>query len=442
MPVIAGDRPSTALDKTGLKRIREAFVASAKRAARLGLDGIQVHAAHGYLLHNFLSPLSNQRTDEYGGSFTNRMRFPLEVYAAVREAFPAEKPVSLRVSATDWMPGGWDLESTIAFAEAAKALGCCAVNVSSGGTDPKQAIPLAPGYQVPMAREIRRATGLPVVGVGLITDFDHAESIVATGDADMIGIARRFCSIRAGPGMRQRISARKSAWRINICVRSRSAIAISSCAKHGVSTKSDVSLHPKAEKPCYAESGRPFRMTDLARYGSLEAAILACAKGDRVALRAIYEAESARLLGIAFRMLKRRAAAEDVLQDTFLTLWEQAHRFDGRPGYGRAWLSTLLRNRTLNVLRGEARLELVEDFEPLGLEMPGESAEDAMTRLSEESALKRCLEGLEEARRKIILLAFTEGLSHGEIAARLGTPLGTVKSWVRRSLLTLKECMG
>ncbi len=189
-PVIAGDRPSMALDKTGLKRIRDAFVASAKRAARLGLDGIQVHAAHGYLLHNFLSPLANQRTDEYGGSLANRMRFPLEVYEAVREAFPAEKPVSMRVSATDWMPGGWDLDSTIALAEAAKARGCCAINVSSGGTDPKQAIALAPGYQVPFAREIRRATGLPVVAVGLITDFDHAESIVATGDADMIGIAR------------------------------------------------------------------------------------------------------------------------------------------------------------------------------------------------------------------------------------------------------------
>lgn len=183
-------------------------------------------------------------------------------------------------------------------------------------------------------------------------------------------------------------------------------------------------------------------MTLLARYGSLEDAILACASGDRMALRAIYEAEGARLLGIAFRMLKRRAAAEDVVQDTFLTLWEQARRFDGRPGHGRAWLTTLLRNRTLNVLRGEARLDLVEDFEPLGLHAAGESAEEAMTRLSDESALKRCLEGLEEARRRIILLAFTEGLSHGEIAARLGTPLGTVKSWVRRSLLTLKECMG
>jgi RNA polymerase sigma-70 factor (ECF subfamily) len=183
-------------------------------------------------------------------------------------------------------------------------------------------------------------------------------------------------------------------------------------------------------------------MTGLERYGSIENAIRAVASGDRLALRAIYDAEGARLNGIAFRMLKRRAAAEDVVQDTFLKLWEAAGSFDGRAGYGRAWLTTMLRNRTLNVLRGEARTDLVDDFEPLGFESDGESAEDRLARLSDESALKRCLEGLDAARRRLIVLAFTEGLSHGEIAAKLGTPLGTVKSWLRRSLLSLRECMG
>ena len=189
-PMIAGDHPSTALDKAGLERVRAAFVASAKRAARLGIDGVQLHAAHGYLLHNFLSPISNNRNDSYGGSLENRMRFPLEVFEAVRAAFPADKPVSVRVSATDWIEGGWDLQSTIAFAKELKALGCAAINVSSGGIDPRQSVPVGPGYQVSNAREIRKATGLPVVAVGLITEFDHAEAIVATGDADMVGLAR------------------------------------------------------------------------------------------------------------------------------------------------------------------------------------------------------------------------------------------------------------
>lgn len=190
IPMIAGDHPAEPLDHAGLERIRLAFADATRRAARLGLDGIQIHAAHGYLLHNFLSPISNQRQDEYGGSLENRMRFPLAVFETVRAAFPAEKPVSVRVSATDWIPGGWDLDSTIAFAKALEARGCAAINVSSGGIDPKASIPIAPGYQVPLARGLRQALGIPVVAVGLITDFEHAEAIVATGDADMVGLAR------------------------------------------------------------------------------------------------------------------------------------------------------------------------------------------------------------------------------------------------------------
>jgi 2,4-dienoyl-CoA reductase-like NADH-dependent reductase (Old Yellow Enzyme family) len=190
LPFAADDHPPTALDADGLRDVRNFFAAAAKRAARLGLDAVQVHSAHGYLLHQFLSPLSNQRTDSYGGSVENRMRFPLEVFDAVRAEFPAKRPVSVRVSATDWAEGGWDLEQTIVYAQALAARGCSAINVSSGGATPTQKIPVAPGYQVPFARAIKAASGLPTIAVGLITGFDQAEEIVSTGDADMIAIAR------------------------------------------------------------------------------------------------------------------------------------------------------------------------------------------------------------------------------------------------------------
>ena len=190
LPFAPGDRPPAALDRAGLDRIREAFAQSATRAARLGLDAVQIHGAHGYLLHEFLSPLSNQRQDEYGGSLENRMRFPLEVFDAVRAAFPKERPVSMRVSGTDWAEGGWDVEQTIGFARALEARGCSVVHVSSGGLTPAQRIPIGPGYQVPLARAVKTATRMPVVAVGLITEFDQAEAIVGTGDADLIALAR------------------------------------------------------------------------------------------------------------------------------------------------------------------------------------------------------------------------------------------------------------
>jgi 2,4-dienoyl-CoA reductase-like NADH-dependent reductase (Old Yellow Enzyme family) len=185
-----GQHPPIALDRRGLAGVREAFVAAARRAARLGLDAVQLHGAHGYLLHEFLSPLSNRREDEYGGSLENRLRFPLEVFAAVRDAFPADRPVTIRVSGTDWAPGGWDIEQTIAFAQALEARGCNGIHVSSGGLTPAQTIPMGPGYQVPLARAVKAATTMPVVAVGLITGFDHAEAIVGTGDADLIALAR------------------------------------------------------------------------------------------------------------------------------------------------------------------------------------------------------------------------------------------------------------
>jgi 2,4-dienoyl-CoA reductase-like NADH-dependent reductase (Old Yellow Enzyme family) len=190
LPYAPGEHAPAELTADDLARLRDAFASSARRAARLGLDAVQVHGAHGYLLHQFLSPLSNARTDEYGGSLENRMRFPLEVFDAVRAAFPRERPVTMRVSASDWVEGGWDVEQTIAFAHALEARGCAAIHVSSGGLSPLQQIPVGPGYQVPLARAIKAAANIPVIAVGLITDFDQAEAILAAGDADLIAIAR------------------------------------------------------------------------------------------------------------------------------------------------------------------------------------------------------------------------------------------------------------
>jgi len=185
-----GQAAPIALDREGLRRVRDAFAAAAARAARAGIDSIQLHAAHGYLMHQFLSPLSNRRDDEYGGSLQNRMRFPLETFDAVRAAFPAAKPVSVRVSGTDWVDGGWDIEQTIAFAEALEERGCDAIHVSSGGLHPAQKVPVGPSYQVPLARAVKAAVRMPVVAVGLITGFEQAEAIVGTGDADLIALAR------------------------------------------------------------------------------------------------------------------------------------------------------------------------------------------------------------------------------------------------------------
>ena len=184
-----GDAP-IALDAAGLARVREDFVQTAQRAARLGIAAIEIHGAHGYLLHEFLSPLSNQRDDRYGGSLENRMRFPLEVFEAVRAAFPAERPVWVRISASDWVDGGWDVDQSVVFSRALAARGCAAIHVSSGGLSPAQAIPLGPGYQVPFARRIKAEVGLPTIAVGLITEPQQAEEILASGDADAIALGR------------------------------------------------------------------------------------------------------------------------------------------------------------------------------------------------------------------------------------------------------------
>jgi 2,4-dienoyl-CoA reductase-like NADH-dependent reductase (Old Yellow Enzyme family) len=190
VPHAEGEHAPAALDRAGMDRVREDFAQAAQRAARLGIDGIEIHLAHGYLLHQFLSPLANFRDDAYGGSPANRMRFPLEVFDAVRAAFPADRPVWVRVSATDWVEGGWDLPDAIALSHELKKRGCAAIHVSSGGVSPRQKIPVGPGYQVHLAEAIKAATGLPTIAVGLITDAQQAEAIVAGGRADAVALAR------------------------------------------------------------------------------------------------------------------------------------------------------------------------------------------------------------------------------------------------------------
>ncbi|MGO4574316.1 NADH:flavin oxidoreductase/NADH oxidase [Microvirga sp. 2TAF3] len=190
VPHSEGEDIPVALDQEGLDRVRADFANAARRAARLGFDGIEIHGAHGYLLHQFLSPIANKRKDEYGGSIDNRMRFPLEVFDAVREAFPAERPVWIRVSATDWIPGGWSIDETVAFSKALQSRGCAAIHVSTGGVSPAQTIKLAPNYQVPYAQRVKAETGLPTIAVGLITEPEQAEAIIVNGEADAVSLGR------------------------------------------------------------------------------------------------------------------------------------------------------------------------------------------------------------------------------------------------------------
>ncbi|HVJ54067.1 MAG TPA: NADH:flavin oxidoreductase/NADH oxidase [Aliidongia sp.] len=190
VPQKEGEAPPLALDRAGMDRVRDAFVRSAERAVRLGIDGIELHGAHGYLLHEFLSPISNKRTDEYGGSLENRLRFPLEIFDAVRAVLPADMPLGVKVSATDWVEGGWDVEQTIAFAKELKKRNVDWISASSGGISPLQKITIGPGYQVPFADAIREATGLNIISVGLITEPRQAEEIVAGGKADLVALAR------------------------------------------------------------------------------------------------------------------------------------------------------------------------------------------------------------------------------------------------------------
>jgi 2,4-dienoyl-CoA reductase-like NADH-dependent reductase (Old Yellow Enzyme family) len=178
------------MSKSQIQATVDAFVEAARRSLTAGFDVPEIHAAHGYLLHEFLSPLSNLRTDEYGGSLENRMRFPLEVCAAVRAMWPANLPVFVRISASDWKEGGWDIAQSIAFCRRARALGIDLIDVSSGGNAHDAKMTIRPGYQVPFARAIRAEAGIATGAVGLITDAVQAEQVIADGDADCVFLAR------------------------------------------------------------------------------------------------------------------------------------------------------------------------------------------------------------------------------------------------------------
>jgi 2,4-dienoyl-CoA reductase-like NADH-dependent reductase (Old Yellow Enzyme family) len=173
--------------------VTDAFVGAATRALSAGFDVIELHAAHGYLLHAFLSPLSNTRTDKYGGSFENRIRFPSEVVAAVRAVWPERLPLFVRISATDWVEGaGWDLEQSVQLSRRLRTEGVDVVVCSSGGTVPNAKIPAGPGYQTPFAERVRRETGILTGAVGMITAAEQAETILRTGQADLAVLAREF----------------------------------------------------------------------------------------------------------------------------------------------------------------------------------------------------------------------------------------------------------
>jgi 2,4-dienoyl-CoA reductase-like NADH-dependent reductase (Old Yellow Enzyme family) len=185
-----GRTPPQALDEVGIRGVIKAFADAARRADRIGFDVVEIHGAHGYLIHNFLSPFANKRTDRYGGSLENRMRFALEIYEAIRAAVSPEKPVGMRVSCTDWVDGGWNVDDTVALAKELKQRGCDYMTASSGGSVPEQQLKIGPGYQVPFAERIRREAGLATMAVGLITEPKHAESIVADGQADLVALGR------------------------------------------------------------------------------------------------------------------------------------------------------------------------------------------------------------------------------------------------------------
>jgi 2,4-dienoyl-CoA reductase-like NADH-dependent reductase (Old Yellow Enzyme family) len=178
------------LDEDGMAEVKAEFVSATERAARLDVDVIEVHMAHGYLMHQFLSPLSNQREDAYGGPLEHRMRFPLEVFEGVRAVWPEGKPIGVRVSATDWVEGGWTPEETVVLSKELKGLGCDFMDVSSGGLDPRQEMATGPGYQVPFAAKVRAEVDIPTMAVGMITEPQQAEEIVASGQADFVALAR------------------------------------------------------------------------------------------------------------------------------------------------------------------------------------------------------------------------------------------------------------
>ena len=189
-PYADGWHTPDAMTDEKLARVKESFVQAAKRSVRLGFRTIELHCAHGYLLHQFLSPISNRRNDTYGGSLEGRMHYPLEIFDAVRAVMPDDMPLGVRISATDWVDEGWDIDGSIAFAKVLEVRGCDYIDVSSGGNSPHQKIPVGPGYQTGFAGDIKRETSLSTMAVGKITDPLQAEHIIRTGQADMVSLAR------------------------------------------------------------------------------------------------------------------------------------------------------------------------------------------------------------------------------------------------------------
>jgi len=189
----AEDRPvPRALDESGIEDVTGAFVSAARRAVRAGFKVVELHAAHGYLFHQFLSPLSNRRTDGFGGSLENRMRLLVKVATAVRQALPGEVPLFVRISATDWVEGGWDIEQSVVLASALRQLGVDLIDTSSGGAIPNAKVPAGPGYQIPFAAEIRKRAGIMTGAVGLITEPHQANEIITSGAADLVLLAREM----------------------------------------------------------------------------------------------------------------------------------------------------------------------------------------------------------------------------------------------------------
>jgi 2,4-dienoyl-CoA reductase-like NADH-dependent reductase (Old Yellow Enzyme family) len=186
----SNEKPPIALDKTGIQKVISDFKSATERALKAGFKVVEIHAAHGYLLHQFLSPLSNFRTDEYGGSFENRISLLLEVLEAVQSEWPSDLPIFIRISATDWADGGWNIEESVQLSKILKEKGVDLMDVSSGGLVSHQQIPLGPNYQVSFAERIKKETGILTGAVGLITDADQSEAIVATGKADLVLFAR------------------------------------------------------------------------------------------------------------------------------------------------------------------------------------------------------------------------------------------------------------
>jgi 2,4-dienoyl-CoA reductase-like NADH-dependent reductase (Old Yellow Enzyme family) len=216
LPHLPQEAPPSALTLADIAQIQADFVNTARRSQALGIDAVELHAAHGYLLHQFLSPLSNQRTDAYGGSFENRIRFPLQVFQAVREAFGGT--LGMRISGTDWVDGGWTIEETAELATRLKQAGAQFVHISSGGVSPQQKIPVGPEYQVHLAKTVKDKSGLPTTAVGLITEAAQAEAVLQRGDADLVALARSFLynprwAWKAAAELQGEVAASSAYWR-------------------------------------------------------------------------------------------------------------------------------------------------------------------------------------------------------------------------------------